>query len=118
MLGLLLIFNLSFAANSQVLSFRDWKQQQVQEAEAIVKRIKSSPKKESYTEDLYRSLLSLEMTKDLTVNDYFIVYLANHKDGKRAFQIAVQKMSPAENATLLWNLKPHQETFEKTSASK
>ncbi len=99
-------------ANSNVQSFKSWKTQKVKEAEAIVKRAKLTPHKENHEEDLYRALLSLEMSKDLTVNDYFIIYLSNHKAGRKAFQSAVQKLSDGELATLLWTLKPHPDIVE------
>ncbi len=110
LLGLILL--LSFPLHAEVQSFKVWKTQKVKEAEAIVKRAKSTPHKENHAEELYRALLSLEMSKELSVNDYFVIYLSNHKAGKKAFQSAVQKLSEAELASLLWTLKPHPEIVE------
>ncbi len=110
---------MSFPAQSmaEVQSFRNWKTQKVKEAETQVKKAKSTPHKDNHAEELYRALLSLEMSKELTVNDYFVIYLSNHKGGKKAFQSAVQKLSGAELATLLWTLKPHPEIVENQTSS-
>jgi hypothetical protein len=109
----------AFAVTSlgpDVQSFKTWKTQKVKEAEATVKKAKLTPHKENHEEELYRALLSLEMSKELTVNDYFVIYLSNHKAGKKAFQTAVQKLSEAELAALLWTLKPHPEIVESAPA--
>ncbi|OQW51152.1 MAG: hypothetical protein A4S09_10655 [Proteobacteria bacterium SG_bin7] len=102
--------------NSEVQSFKNWKTQKVKEAEAIVRRAKLTPHKENHEEELYRALLSLEMSKDLTVNDYFVIYLSNHRAGRKAFQTAVKKLSDAELANLLWTLKPHPDIIENAPA--
>lgn len=111
-LVLSLVYPVFAATNTEVQSFKIWKTQKVKEAEAIVRKAKLTPHKENHEEELYRALLSLEMSKDLTVNDYFVIYLSNHKGGRKAFQSAVQKLSERELAALLWTLKPHADIIE------
>ncbi len=88
----------SLTAKAEVLSYKSWKSQQVKEAQTSVKKAKATP---GHDEELYKALLSLEMSKDLTVNDYFVIYLSKHKDGKKALQQAAKKLSRDDVATLL-----------------
>lgn len=91
----------ALAANGQVLSFKAWKNQQVRDAEQTLKKAKIANRKDGAADLLYQALLKVELSKDLTVNDYFLVYLSRHKDGKGAILQAAKKMSPEETASLL-----------------
>jgi len=85
----------------QVLTFKNWKALQILESEQALKRANIAPKKDNHTDLLYQALLKVELSKDLTINDYFIVYLSRHQDGKGAIMKAAKKMSPDETASLL-----------------
>lgn len=88
-------------AQGQVLTYKNWKALQILESEQALKRANGAPKSENQADLLYQALLKLELSKDLTVNDYFIVYLSRHHDGKSAILKAAKKMSPEETASLL-----------------
>lgn len=100
---------------AQVLTFKNWKALQILESEQALKRVNNAAKTENHADQLYQALLKLELSKELTINDYFIVYLSRHNDGKSAIMKAAKKMSPEETATLLLAYRSNLQ--EKTESS-
>mgnify|MGYP001605402675 FL=1 len=103
-LALLLVGQTTYG---QVLTFKNWKALQILESQQGLKRANA--------DQLYQALLKVELSKDLTINDYFIVYLSRHHDGKGAIMKAAKKMSPDETASLLLAYRSNLQEKSETS---
>jgi len=116
-LQITLVLGISFLAPlvwcSEVLNFKDWQASQFKQAQMSVRKAKIGPKSKAQGDELYRALLNVEISKDLTIQDYFLVYLSRHPGGKAAFAEATKKMTIEETAILLWAYKTSLEGGQK-----
>jgi hypothetical protein len=99
-------------AVSKPLNFKDWKSEKIQ---AVLNRItvlkaqmgvsgvanQSSPTTVGIKKSLAQEEWNLEIMKDLGVNDYFVLYLAPQNPNPERLLEVVQKLSPAEVASLM-----------------
>lgn len=99
-----------------VMGFQYWKQLQIDEAKQVLERVQASsptlngsapanesnksPKLIRMDQRLKQSQLNLEIAQELTVNDYFLIYLSQFK-GKDSLIEAAKRLSPDEVAELL-----------------
>jgi len=93
-----------------VLGFREWKAEKIQGAfqSVMALRVKAQKAHSDGQRALYDQLLkdmsqlnwNLEVARDLSVNDYFVLYLSqvSHKD---RYQLAASKLQPTEMAELM-----------------
>ena len=113
-------------ADLSVMGFQTWKASRIDDAKTAVERL-SDPEKESATpvpksarrgkqdpgsrlqlatktgrldQRLQQAQINLEIAQELTVNDYFVLYLSQFKQ-KEAFIEAAKKLSPEEAADLM-----------------
>ncbi len=104
---------ISHAQNeSVVLGFQSWKNNRVDEAKTTLERLnsqeKSSEKKSGKSSNktarpdqkIQQAQINLELAQELTVNDYFVLYLSQFKQ-KDAFIEAAKKLSADETAELM-----------------
>ena len=122
--GLILIFLAAFAWSAEVpvdpptvMSFRDWKSFEVRrmkdrvavvqnqlseltDQEFITAKVKDDERKR-LSQKLSQTKFNLEVMQELSVNDYFILYLSRMGDKRAAFVSAASKLSPSELAELL-----------------
>jgi hypothetical protein len=94
----------------EVKSFREWKAEKIERVgervlviKEQIKSLKSQGKEDqskNLTKDLTQEDWNLDVAKDLTVADYFVLYLSQHPSERR-FQEAASKMSVTEVADLL-----------------
>jgi hypothetical protein len=112
-------------ADVSVVSFQAWKTSRIEETRgtleklqqqekpvagkkqdaktlAAAKNLKSDPK-------FQQAQLNLEIAQELTVNDYFILYLSQF-NAREAFVEAARKLSPEESADLMMS-------YQKTMAA-
>lgn len=112
-LGVIILF--TQIARAEVMSFQEWKILKVNEAKiqtstpdvtpkgpestrtAIPLKVTKAPKVEA-------SKLALEIAQELTIDDYFALYLRQFNE-KTDFSEAAKKLSPAEMGDLLLTLK-------------
>jgi hypothetical protein len=113
MVGLIVMISLTAAAQTgeaTIKSFREWKSDKVQ---TVIQRIVltkvgisrskvegTAVQTEQLTKQLQQEQWNLDIAKDLSVADYFMLYLANQTHPHR-FQEAASKMSPPEVAELM-----------------
>lgn len=67
---------------------------------AAKKNIPDSKRAQSWEERLNQAKLNLEIAQELTVNDYFVLYLSR-VDNPDVFEEAAKKMTPEEMAELM-----------------
>lgn len=116
----------STASSHQFKSYREWKMDQVQEAQGKVSSIKTILDQKKQTrqlaqgtdpnlamrkggseadanleKQLQQELFDLEVAKDLSVTDYFVGYLTKVNDKKSAINEVAGKLSPEEVAELM-----------------
>ncbi len=107
-LGVIILF--TQIARAEVMSFQEWKKLKLNEAQ-----IQSQPSENSKaaaagiakankSQKLEASKLALQIAQELSVEDYFALYLSQFKD-KSDFVDAAKKMNPTELGDLLLNLK-------------
>ncbi len=110
-----------------VLGFQAWKTSRVDDAKANLDRIqlekaangrpdKKADAKEAATSRLQRATrsdqklqqaqLNFEVAQELTVNDYFVLYLSQFKH-RDAFVEAAKKLTPEEAADLMMSYQKH-----------
>lgn len=113
-------------AKPELLSFKVWKTMRVDEAKANLERIqieatriqagvinvdtrgiKSGVRsRQKIEQEISQAKMNVEINQDLTVNDYFILYLGQFQ-GPEALVEAAKKLSPEEIAELLGAYRRH-----------
>ncbi len=108
----LIISCISFqaSANSKIHSFKEWKGEKIQNAIVQTMQVRaqllkakansSLLQKTSLEKQLEQTMWHLDIAKELSVTDYFVMYLSPLTAPDR-FQIAAQKLSTAEIAELM-----------------
>ena len=96
-------------ARGDVLSFQEWKKVKVTEAQVLSSSpteatTKAQASKAGKSSKLEASKLALQIAEELTIDDYFALYLSQFKD-KSDFSDAAKKLAPSEMADLLMTLK-------------
>jgi hypothetical protein len=133
LLTALALLILSQSAQADVLGFRAWKNQRIEDAKSALERTnlestgeKKAPaakaieirannslmqvKKASKAESrINQAKVNLELATEFTINDYFVLYLSQH-DSPEAIPEAAKKMSPDEVAELMLAYKKRLET--------
>jgi hypothetical protein len=104
-----------------VLGFQAWKAARVDDAKAALEKIQAegpqapkadagkpkAPQKVSRGDQkLQQAQLNLEIVQELTVNDYFVLYLNQFKD-RSAFLEAARKLNSDEAADLMMAYQKH-----------
>lgn len=99
--------------SSGVLSYREWKNSKIQDSQLRIKSIKdrlgSDPNfqiKNTGTEaglskELEREILTLSLTEDLTISDYFVGYLTRQASLDAAIKDVSNKLTTEEVAELM-----------------
>jgi hypothetical protein len=100
-------------AAPQVLSFKDWKSSRIDESQRVIDKMSAeaigSTKasqaamvagKPGRAAKLQQALQNAEIAQELTVNDYFVLYLSQFHT-KDAFVEAAKRLSPEELAELM-----------------
>ncbi len=124
---------ISQSAQAEVLGFRAWKNQRIEDAKAALERTnvessgeKKTPaaravevrtnnslmqvKKASKAESrISQAKVNLELATEFSINDYFVLYLSQ-QDSPEAIPEAAKKMSPEEVAELMLAYKKRLET--------
>jgi hypothetical protein len=111
---------------TEVMGFQTWKTGRVDEAKSLLERLQqehatagnnkrpeagkngqnSSAKSARSDAKLLQAQLSLEVARELTVNDYFVLYLSQFKT-REAFLDAAKKLNPEESADLMISYQKH-----------
>ena len=111
-LSSLLICLVSFQAiaNPKILSYKEWKGEKIQAAIVQTMQVRGQLLKakadsnilqrSSLEKQLEQTMWHLDIAKELSVTDYFVMYLSPLSTPDR-FQIAAQKLSTAEIAELM-----------------
>jgi len=101
-------FMAHLALAQEILSFKDWKNNKIQEVQGQITRLeeaqKSSPIKfgPDGQSQLKQAKTNLEIANDLNAQDYFILYLSERfQNDQHAYAKAVQMMSPSDVAQIL-----------------
>lgn len=121
--------------SAAIKSFREWKSEKIQLAmqqavnmRNLILRTKSTSGASKNTEALEKQLIqlnwNLEVSKDLSVTDYFVLYLSQQPQKDR-FKTAAEKLTTAEIADLMQtyaqsltsNPNPATETASSTNLS-
>jgi len=97
-------------ANPKIHSFKEWKGEKIQTAIVQTMQVRAQLlkakansnllQKTSLEKQLEQTMWHLDMAKELSVTDYFVMYLSPLTAPDR-FQIAAQKLSTAEIAELM-----------------
>ena len=97
-----------FAMAQEMLSFKEWKKNKVQEVQSDITQLenlqKGSPTRFGPEEQskLKQAHTNLEIAQDLNAQDYFILYLSPKlQSDQQAYAKAVQMMTPDEVAQIL-----------------
>ena len=113
--ALLALVTISVSAHADVMSFKAWKTQRVDEAKVAIQRLQIDAALESAStfekggrapaapradRRLEQARLNLEIVSELSTNDYFVLYLKPFKS-KDAFLEAAKKLSPEEMGELM-----------------
>lgn len=109
--------------SNAVLSFKEWKNDKSAQARARYLQLeteyiskKAANPKDMNLKSLYNSLKNtksrIDDVNELTVSDYFVGYLSDFKDQKKAFTEAATKLDAAEVAALM---ETYAESLLKTS---
>ncbi len=105
--------------SSGVLSYREWKNSKISEAQLRIKNIKEKiivdpnmPIKNSGTEaglskELEREILNLSVTQDLTISDYFVGYLTRQSSLETAIKDVSPRLTAEEVAELMSAFAEH-----------
>ena len=110
-LGVIILF--TQIARADVMSFQDWKKLKVGEAQVQTTGAPAETKSPASTTNspktgkvpkIEASKLALEIAQELTIDDYFALYLSQFKD-KSDFSEAAKKLTPSEMGDLLLTLK-------------
>jgi len=121
----------AFSARAEVVGFQAWKANRVEEARAGLEKLQNDKtvpplatvpkqsqgaKSESRLQVSQKSVRSdfkiqqaqtnLELARELTVNDYFVLYLSQFKS-RDAFVEAAKKLSSEETADLMMSYQKH-----------
>ncbi len=121
-LALLVMTGVKGRAEVSVESYQTWKNARIEEAQSQVERLQGALDSSSSKEDapkkdgksggatligsqkndakLRQALLNLDIARELTVNDYFLLYLRQFRD-RESFIEAAKKLTPEEVADLL-----------------
>jgi len=135
----LFIFILSFGLAQQssanfktkILPFKVWKQKKIDEAKAIVSELRHDRKKtqvkpsEDLTDEqqeqaqkLSQAELNLGLVKELSANDYFLLYVApQFKGNSEALTQAAKTLSPRDMADILSAYQKRIQTSDSYSES-
>jgi hypothetical protein len=109
-LGVIILF--TQIARAEVMSFQEWKKSKVTEAQvqnvvpekAPPALVSVTASKASKAPKIEASKLALQIAQELTIEDYFALYLSQFRD-RSDFTDAAKKLSPGEMADLLLTLK-------------
>jgi hypothetical protein len=120
-----LALTVALPAEAEILSFQAWKSARVDEARTNIDKIQSdksgsaaaaaSPKGAASTglirpartdQRLAQAQSGLEVAQELSVNDYFVLYLSQMR-GREAFVEAAKKLTPEESAELMMSYQKH-----------
>jgi hypothetical protein len=88
-----------------VVSYKVWKAQKVQQAKSSLSRIQKEEKRRSTSAvkvRLKQAKTNMAIAKELTPNDYFVLYLGpKYKGNGKALEVAARFMSRQELAEIL-----------------
>ncbi len=110
-LGVIILF--TQIARADVMSFQEWKKLKVGEAQVQSTQVLTETKSLASTTSIPKagkapkieaSKLALEIAQELTIDDYFALYLSQFKD-KSDFSEAAKKLTASEMGDLLLTLK-------------
>lgn len=99
--------------SSGVLSYREWKNSKINDAQMKIKsikdklgadpnfQIKSTGTEAGLGKELEREILTLSLTQDLTISDYFVGYLTRQASLDTAIKDVAIKLTPDEVAELM-----------------
>lgn len=126
--ALLLLFAMSANAAPEVMGFQSWKASRIDDAKSILEKLQqdhapaASAKRPEPTKvasagttaskapradaKLQQAQMSLDVAHELTVNDYFVLYLSQFKT-REAFLEAAKKLTPEESADLMISYQKH-----------
>ena len=91
--------SVGFAQRTKILTFKVWKQKKIDEARSIVNELKREGKKD---DKLDQAQANLDVAKDLSANDYFVLYLSpQFRDNHDAFVQASKALSPRDMADIM-----------------
>lgn len=110
---------------TKFLSYHEWKNLKIQEAQTKVKsaRSKISPDpnlrmnsgvEAGLNQELEREILNLSLTNDLTITDYFVGYLTKQQPLSSAIKEVSAKLTPDEIAELM---SAYAEHFDQNSST-
>ena len=116
-------------AEAPVLGFQAWKTSRVDEARSNLEKLQAekpsqalstmtgsrASEKKNQSEQVralalrvprtdqkvQQAQLALEIAQELTINDYFVLYLSQFKNNREAYVEAAKKLSPEESADLM-----------------
>jgi hypothetical protein len=125
---ILMVLLVATSAHAEVLSFKAWKTARIEEAkstltqtlkgdastQAQVNTVSSSAKAHP-NERLSQAQMNVEIAQELTIQDYFIIYLSQFKS-QTAFQEAAKKLSAEEMGELLVAYKKQLSVVEHSPA--
>jgi hypothetical protein len=103
------------SSDSNVLAFKVWKQKKIDEAQAYTVEIKREIKQatdQSATQKhkLAQAEVNLKVSRDLSANDYFVLYLTpQFKDDNEALIQASKHLTPKDFADIL---RAYQKTLD------
>lgn len=129
LLSTIMMICFSLSAQAEVVGFQAWKTNRVDEARINLEKLqndktvpplaiapKQSQKPESRLQvsqksargdfKIQQAQTNLELARELTVNDYFVLYLSQLKS-RDAFVEAARKLSPEEMADLMMSYQKH-----------
>lgn len=97
-----------FAQDEPVLSFKDWQEARVKEAQAILVKTQidraesiSKDNNKVTANDVQQAKINVEIAKELTASDYFVLYvIPKTRDNKNALLTAAQTLSKMEIAEI------------------
>ena len=99
--------------SSGVLSYREWKNSKIHDAQMKIKtikdklgtdpnsQIKSAGTEAGLSKELEREILTLSLTQDLTISDYFVGYLTRQASLDAAIKDVAIKLTAEEVAELM-----------------
>lgn len=115
------LFTTVFArAEVGVQSFQTWKSNRVDEARTALEKLQGERPSAAKVLDrkplenkaprvdlkLQQAQLNLEVARELTISDYFVLYLSQFKS-RDAFVEAAKKLNPEESADLMMSYQKH-----------
>lgn len=110
-----------------VIGFQAWKDARVEEARTALERIEKAappapakknaraPKLKVDVKQLQQAQLNLEVAQELTVNDYFVLYLSQFKT-RESFIEAAKKLTPEDAAELMMAYQKQISTSESSDS--